>query len=143
MNCEQFVLISLAAGGEATYSPVQVQKLLFLLERKAGKAFDGPYFNFRPYDYGPFDKDVYQVLDRLSDRGFVEIVGLPFERGRQYRLTSKGQIEGSKMLGQIPVPYRNFVATLSNFVRSLTFSQLVSAIYREYPEMKANSIFNG
>lgn len=143
MNQEKFALIALAAGGKAPHSPVQIQKLLFLLERKAGKIFDGPQFNFRPYAYGPFDKDVYLVLDRLSERGLVEISCLPLEKGRQYKLTAEGQIEGSKMLERLPSQYRKFVVTLSNFVRSLTFSQLVSAIYREYPEMKANSIFNG
>jgi hypothetical protein len=82
-------------------------------------------------------------FDRLSERGLVEIAGLPFEKGRQYKLTTLGQSQGSQLLEQLPVAYQRFVATISKFVRSLTFSQLVSAIYREYPEIKANSIFNG
>ena len=53
-NEENLVLAALAAGGEnATFSPVQVQKLLFVLDREASPHIDGPHFNFIPYDYGP------------------------------------------------------------------------------------------
>lgn len=142
MSRETIVLVALAAGRGAAHSPVQVQKLLFLFEKRAAEAFNGAHFNFRPYDYGPFDPDVYRVLDDLRDLGLVEIVGLSFKKDRRYKLTDRGQIEGLKLLEQLAPRYQKFVVDLSNFVRSLTFSQLVSVIYREYPEMKANSIFN-
>jgi hypothetical protein len=35
------------------------------------------------------------------------------------------------------------IKILSEFVRKLSFSELVSAIYKEYPEMKKYSIFRG
>jgi uncharacterized protein len=142
MNREQFVLAALGAGNGSRYSPVQVQKLLFLIEKKAGKEL-GHHFNFKPYDYGPFDKDVYRALEILSQQGLVEIIGLPSEKGRQYKLSPRGQAEAKKLLDELPSRYKRFLVTLSDFVRSLTFSKLVSAIYREYPAMKVNSIFNG
>ena len=35
------------------------------------------------------------------------------------------------------------IEQVSKFVRSLSFEQLVSAIYKAYPRMKANSVFRG
>jgi len=56
MDRGDLVLAALAAGGVgASYSPVQVQKLLFLIDREAANLVDGPHFSFRPYDYGPFE----------------------------------------------------------------------------------------
>jgi hypothetical protein len=142
LNREQFVLAALATGGDALYSPVQIQKLLFLLQERDRKTFDYRPFEFQPYDYGPFNREVYHVLDELNRKGELEIIGLPFEKGRRYRLTATGIEAGRKILETLPPSSQGLARALSKFVRSLPFSQLVSAIYREYPEMKKNSIFN-
>src|SRR5207248_1751684 len=72
MERHNLVLAALAAGGEnASYWPVQVQKLLFLIDREASALVGGPHFDFKPYDYGPFDRAVYVELDALSAQGFV------------------------------------------------------------------------
>ena len=34
-----------------------------------------------------------------------------------------------------------YIRSASNFVRNHSFSKLVSAIYKAYPEMQANSVF--
>jgi hypothetical protein len=34
-----------------------------------------------------------------------------------------------------------YIRQASEFVRSLSFTQLVSAIYKAYPEMRENSVF--
>ena len=45
MTRSEILLAGLAAGGEnATYTPVQVQKLFFLLDREASVALGGPFF---------------------------------------------------------------------------------------------------
>ncbi len=67
---QDVILSALAVGGEnATYSPVQVQKLFFLIDRKAAHLLAGPHFAFRPYDYGPFDPAVYDELTILGFAG--------------------------------------------------------------------------
>jgi hypothetical protein len=49
---KELVLAGLAAGGRyATFSPAQVQKLFFLIDREAAHWVDGPHFGFMPYDY--------------------------------------------------------------------------------------------
>ena len=138
---EQVMLAILAASNGAEHTPVQIQKLLFLFDKKISGEIGGPFFNFIPYDYGPFDKDIYGVLFNLSSAKLVDIISLANSRWSKYRLTVQGQKEGESILKSFPNYVFEYITLLSDFVRSLSFEQLVSAIYNAYPEMKANSVF--
>ena len=117
---------------------MQVQKLLFLLDREASELLDGPHFTFTPYNYGPFDKAVYQVLDKLD---FNELVTIRSDSWRRtYALTPEGQKEGARILCELPRAAQDYIRSASAFVLKLNFSQLVSAIYKAYPDMRENSI---
>jgi hypothetical protein len=137
------ILAALAAGDGATYSPVQIQKLLFLVDKKIPWAFDGPHFNFVPYEYGPFDVCIYSNLAALSIGGFVEIVREPELRWHRYRLTPKGLIKGHEILGKLEEPARKFIYELNKFVLGLSFGELIASIYKAYPDMRVNSVFQG
>lgn len=140
MEKKDFVLGVLAASNEAEHTPVQVQKLFFIIDKEISKSMGGPYFNFTAYDYGPFDSQVYFELKKLEEEGDVEILqgvsGL-----RRYRLTVQGQGKGMNLLKSWDRKIADYIIALSGWVRSLTFTELVSAIYKTYPEMKANSVF--
>ena len=141
MDKNAFVLMALAAGGEKTYSPVQVQKLLFLLDDNIPDDVDGPHFQFQPYDYGPFDKNVYVVLEQLACENLVSII--PTGRGwSKYALTPTGFKNGCEYLDSLNEKPRQYTKKLAEFVTTVSFSQLVSAIYSHYPKMKENSVFN-
>jgi hypothetical protein len=142
MNRSEMLLAGLAAGGEnATYTPVQVQKLFFLLDREAAPALGGPFFNFVPYDYGPFDQSVYAGLDDLARRDLASIQNTG--RYRVYGLSQAGRSEGSRILAGLQPATQAYVVNVANWVRQLSFQQLVASIYNRYPEMKANSVFKG
>lgn len=142
MDRIEIVLAGLAAGGQgAAFPPAQVQKLFFLLDREIASYVDGPHFSFVPYDYGPFDSDVYSALDRASDEGWVEINRA--SHVRTYALTPEGFARGVAVLGTINEPARMFISSAAKWVNSLSFAQLVSAIYQRYPDMKVNSVFRG
>ena len=138
MEQRKIVLAALAPAEGKQHSPVQVQKLLFLLDREASKLVDGPHFNFEPYNYGPFDKAVYRVLDELDELGMVTIRS--GGRQRTYALTPTGQNEGDRLLGELSDAAKNYVRRASAFVLKLNFLQLVSTIYQAYPDMRENSI---
>jgi hypothetical protein len=139
MDRKQIVLAALAPARGAQHSPVQIQKLLFLIDRILPKLVGGPYFDFQPYHYGPFDREVYRVLDELNQEGLCD-VALEWSH-RLYRLTVLGQELGEKALERLPEKARESMQKLSGWVLSLTFTELVSAIYKAYPEMRAHSVF--
>jgi hypothetical protein len=140
MTREELVLASLAAAGEnASFSPVQVQKLLFLIDREAAEHVSGPHFSFKPYDYGPFDRAEYEVLDLLEIKRLIRA----YHNGRYqlYALTEEGFEHGSATLQRTSAPARSYIEQAAEWVRGLSFSQLVAAIYSRYPDMKVNSVF--
>lgn len=139
MNRDELILAAMVSGAGYRYTPVQVQKLLFLIDRQIPEHVGGPHFHFEPYHYGPFDKTVYQRLFQLSLEGLVAIdcANSP----RTFALTAEGAARGNEALNPLPEPIRDFINRTSYFVRSQTFSSLVSAIYKAFPEMRANSVF--
>lgn len=138
---QKIVLAALAASKGANHKPVHVQKMFFLIDRQIPHLTDGPYFEFGPYDYGPFDSAVYDVLERLSDKGYVEILETSGWKRRSYRLTPEGQKKGESALAKLSEAARVHIEKTSAYVRSLSFAELVSAIYQAYPEMRVNSVF--
>ncbi|MFA5838245.1 MAG: hypothetical protein WC837_14965 [Bellilinea sp.] len=139
MEKKEIVLAGLYPSDRKIFTPVQVQKLFFLLDKNISAFIDGPVFDFQPYNYGPFDKSVYCTLEELHTDGFVEII--PFNSRSNYRLTNEGQIEAKKIFSKLDQVSRAYITNVSNFVLSLSFSELVSAIYKAYPEMRVNSVF--
>lgn len=140
MERHDVILAALAAAGEnASFTPVQVQKLFFLLDREAAHLIDGPHFNFVAYDYGPFDRAVYDGLDALARQNLARAQSTG--RYRVYALTEAGFLHGAAKLGELPDAARDYVASVAQWVRQLSFEQLVASIYKRYPDMKANSVF--
>jgi hypothetical protein len=139
MNKKEILLLSLSGGYR--FSPVQVQKLLFLIDKNLPDTAGTPFFNFQPYDYGPFDKDVYLELEGLSKEGLVEIYQEHLSGHRWYALTPEGAKKAQDLAARLDAKSADYIEKLSEFVRSLSFRDLVSAIYKAYPETKINSVF--
>lgn len=141
MSRQEAILAALAPGKGHRHTPVQVQKLLFLIDRQIPNLVDGPHFNFRPYHYGPFDRAVYTELERLSTFEFIDV----HEHGsiRSYALTASGERQADRAFGLLLPQAQDFITRTSEFVRKTSFSELVAAIYKAFPEMRANSVFQG
>ena len=142
MERDQLVLAAMAAGGEnAAFSPAQIQKLFFLIDREAARATGGPHFAFRPYDYGPFDHAVYTTVASLAASGLASI--RQSNHYRVYSLTPMGFQAGARALERLAPDVRTYIRDLATWILQLNFQQLVTEIYRYYPDMKVNSVFSG
>ena len=142
MTRKELALLMLALAEGKPYSPVQIQKSLFLATDNLSDLLDqNSSYNFEPYDYGPFDKVVYDDLRELEHEGFAEITTAPSGRWNEYRATREGIEAVQNIKNSLAGNDRKYLIEMSSFVRSLSFSQLVAAIYKAYPDMKENSIF--
>lgn len=141
MNRRDAVLAVLAAADGNGYGPAQLQKALFLISRNAPDVFDdGRGFNFTPYDYGPFDKRVYDAADGLASEGLCSV--MHSSNGyRTYSATEDGRRLGQEVLARLDAGKRAYFQEVSRWVRSLSFAQLVKSIYQAYPDTQKNSIF--
>jgi len=133
MTPKDWTLLVLASAG-GPLSPVQLQKTLFLIDRNLSRAQRGVtrFYNFRAYDYGPFDSAIYTdaVILQTEGRAMISDSAGPH---RQYAVLRRA-LEPNVL---------EYVDRAARWVRSMPFRELVRAIYAQYPEMRANSVFRG
>lgn len=128
----------MAAGGSgARFFPVQLQNLLFLIDREIPELVHGPHFRFIPYAYGPLDKGLYVELGRLTRMGKINADNQ--DRYPQYFLNDTGTSAGTHALAGLSEPAPRYMQEAAAWVRSLTFKQLVIAIYAHFPDMAVNN----
>jgi hypothetical protein len=138
-NRADIVTAAFAAGGPgAVFDPIRTQKLLFLVDREVSERIGGPYFDFQPYHYGPFDATVYRVLDELATAEEVRID----DSGRypRYVLTEPGYERGIAVLDGLPEPVAKYLRDAARWVRLTPYRQILSAIYSRYPDTAVNSV---
>jgi hypothetical protein len=140
MDRKSYMLAVLSSIQDSIYTPVQIQKIFFLLDRNLGNRIGGPYFNFEPYHYGPFDKNVYKEVESLV-MGEELTEHTSSKNYKTYSLTQVGFKKGLTANIQIGESEKKYIQEICLFVKSLSFEQLLRSIYNEYPEMKVNSVF--
>jgi uncharacterized protein YwgA len=142
MTRSEVLLAILAASDGGSFTPVQIQKAAFLASDKAEGAFDRTSrYDFQPYDYGPFDSQVYADIEGLERRGLAQIIQHPGTRWRTYAATHHGLEEGRRLLEEMNRQHQTVIRKIVGLVRNLSFNELVSAIYRAYPRMRERSVF--
>ena len=118
------------------FDPVRAQKLLFLIDKEIPTLVGGPHFNFQPYNYGPFDINVYLELEALTEGSCVHTDRRL--RHLRYRLTGKGLARGTTVMANIPDRASRFIERACEWMLVTSISDLLSAIYRRYPETAVN-----
>jgi hypothetical protein len=132
--------ISLAKG--RGLSPVQLQKILFLLWKSVPSDIGTDFYTFEPYNYGPFDRTIYSDAEYLSMFGLVNIsnTGSGYS---EYAVTPAGQTRAEMIRACAPPRALAYLEQAVQWAQSLSFSSLVRAIYNKYPEYRVNSVFQG
>ena len=91
----------------------------------------------KPYHYGPYGPNGFDVAEWLSEQGKVVIDDSgPY---RQYLVSEAGRSEGFAIIYQMVKPASRYASEASEWVLSQSFRELVSAISRHYPDVAVNS----
>jgi uncharacterized protein len=142
MDRRELLLAVLAAGKGRPFQPAQIQKAVFLIDRNLPHlVHSGPGYTFVPYDYGPFDRNVYVEAENLQAEGAAIIAPSPNGRWMTYAASDKGVQRGELILDRLRLKSRRYVVSVAEWVLAQSFGSLVKSIYDAYPEMKENSIF--
>ena len=135
------VLLKIITAAEGDpLSPVQLQKIAFLVGEECAEFVPKSYYKFVPYDYGPFCIDIYRDAEKLEQQGLVSIEFNPTGGWKEYRATFRSSGEGTTSIPKIVADY---IEKAVKWGKELTFRELVSSIYHHYPQYRENSIFNG
>lgn len=145
LDRKDWALLVLAAGEGAPLQPVHLQKCLFLIgenvnpeERNLSKAF----YEFEPYDYGPFAQPVYSDAERLEAEGLATIFQRSGRGYREYAATTSGLARAKKLEEKLPEDVTDYVRRVVHWALPRSFNEIVRAIYKSYPEQRARSVFN-
>lgn len=134
----------------------RLEKLLFLAEREG----DLPpqvqsVFEFKPYDYGPYSKDVYEAAELLERFGLLKesrvyqgsgldemeevLVGADREGvERRFTLTENGRVVADELMKRHPGVAAALKIIKERFGR-MSLQQLLQYVYTAYPDTAAKS----
>lgn len=139
---QEDVLVLLAAGANGPHDldPIRLMKGTFVVAQRGPRQWRD-LFHFQPYDYGPFDVDVYRARDELLAAGLFE----SDDRGAyaRYRLSESGEQRATAIQKQLPAEVREWMTSVGHYITSRSFSQLLREIYAEFPEFATRSVFSG
>lgn len=135
MTKRDWTLLAIAAADGEPLSPVQLQKILFLLGefKLKGKRF----YRFVPYNYGPFDPEIYRDAETLEAEGLISITS--GGRWKGYAATPRGLAVADRINANPDA--KDYLRRVVTWARSLSFQELLRAIYARFPEYRANSVF--
>jgi hypothetical protein len=142
LSPKDWTLLTIAAAKGEPLSPVQLQKSLFLISQNltAAQRKCKQFYEFKPYDYGPFSAAIYSDANILELERLVEI-SMQVASHRVYIATIAGIARAAELrsgLDEVAVKYLDAVVS---WARHNSFETLIKSIYKTYPEMRRNSIF--
>ncbi len=143
MMSRDWSLLVIAAAGGKHLQPVQLQKALFLLSQNLSQQQlrVRSFYEFAPHDYGPFSSQAYRDADALEAQSLAHVDRPPVTRYKLYSVTEEGLKRARELRAELQPSVVKYLDAVVEFTRRLSFNQLVSAIYKAYPAMKANSVF--
>jgi len=140
---KDITLLVIESASDEGLSPVQLQKSLFIIEQAHLPALPSDFYTFYPYDYGPFCEEVYQDTDALVEEGMVFNMSVSGQSWSKYIITPKGRSRAEELRKEINGELSAYIKETVQWVSSLTFDQLLRAIYAKYPKYSINSVFQG
>lgn len=143
MNRQDWVLLAAHAARGKALSPVQLQKALFLLQQELPEAVGENYYDFRPYNYGPFDAHIYSDAQEQSQQGLLVIEPVPGQRWSSYSLTPAGEERAQQIAKEVNSRATEYLSALAIWMQTVSFQDLLRAVYAKYPHYAANSVFRG
>lgn len=139
------LLASARFASDAETEPLdrlRMQKGVFLLEMN-GPAEWRDLYPFKPYDWGPFSRDLIRDLPAMAEEGLITEERLPRRGYPAYRTTEPGEMVVADALRTLPPTRVEFVRRVRQFVTTRAFSRLLRDVYEVYPEYALKSRFSG
>lgn len=126
----QRLILSMLAEADGTATHLEMTKWAFLVRMEAANAGGSSFYQFVPYQYGPFSFGLFQEAAAMTRDGLIE--ELP---GKKWRLTDRGRIEALKA-------ERASVAAGRSVVRRFAGkdpNELIDHVYENYKWFTVNS----
>ena len=135
----QDVLLSILAAAEGDpLTPAQLQKVTFLVSEEFKGALPDDFYEFEAFHYGPFCVEVYRDAQELERQGLATIAINLHGGWRDYSATARGY---KRRCHDLSHELASYIDNKVTWARSLSFQELIRAIYTAYPQYAVNSVF--
>ena len=124
-------------GGRYGLDRIRLMKGMFLF---AQSGIPGPEerYEFVPYDWGPFSRDVYEDLEGLQATGLL--LAMPEgSRYAEYRATDVGLGQAKELQRTLPNDATHRLAEIKATVTSMSFLELLEYVYQRYSAFAGRS----
>lgn len=130
-------------AGEQKLDPVRIQKGLFILSMKSPPDLlvAASRYEFEPYNYGPFAKQIYADLDALHRKGYITTDESWNRSWKFYSVTEQGRERARAEAQSMDARLVEYMAAVRSFVTERSFRELLDAVYQEFPKYAVNSVF--
>lgn len=142
MERQDWVLLAIVFG-KNPLTPAQLQKSLFLLGENFSALKESDFYSFIPYNYGPFDVAIYTDAEKLEEEKKIIREFLTERDWPKYSPTEIGREEAKSIIQEAGEEEVAFLKEAVAWTQSLSFQDLIRAIYQYFPKYKENSIFSG
>lgn len=138
-----------AGDGEPIEGRTRLQKMVFLMQKRFEEKDEDPLqsddYEFVPYDYGPFSKELYADLDDLIGRNMADDREEPIGEDKvKYVYELEGQGEDF-VENQLPEKEAQQILEEAEDIKSkyndVQLSDLIEDVYSRYPKYAKNSIY--
>jgi uncharacterized protein YwgA len=162
---DDLLLLLLLAMSEKSKQRVagitRIEKLMFLLQKEtvfSGKVHEK--FDFKPWKFGPFSKEIYEDLDLLVSAELVEVEErelanyveyteqdelIESEPGepvveKVFSLTDRGKNVAQKLRSLISEKDWEEIVGLKRRFESIPLTRLIQYVYHRYPETTGKTV---
>jgi len=143
LDKKEWALLAIAAGKGKPLTPIQLQKVLFLFSKEMPGAVGQHFYRFKPYNYGPFDAQIYVDVETLADEGFVTLLRSSGQTLTKSLITPLGLERSASLKAAAPPDAIGYLNSLVAWATSISFEDLLNAVYDRFPDYATNSVFRG
>jgi hypothetical protein len=134
---ETVLCLLLDEAPDALDGRTYVQKLMFLFQQRS----DEDWFTFEAYDYGPFSRELYQVLDYCIEYDYVSESTSEDEHGRIRYHYEAGPAVGEVFGHGDHEELREVARGVFEDYPTDDLPALLDAVFTEYPAWARNAIY--
>lgn len=140
---QSMLLLLISKADAPGLDPIRIMKGQFLLamEVPAHWMRAEARYAFVPYNYGPYSSEIYRDLDLLEQMNLIGRTTLPGRSWSYYYSTEAGTACADEIASTLEPALVKYIDSVRHFVSSVSFSDLLRAVYQRYPEYAVNSVF--
>jgi hypothetical protein len=131
---EWLLLLVAAEGATGPADPVRIMKGAFVICQALSTRGVSPPYEFVPYHYGPFSREVYGDLGSLCSAGLIAAEPEPYaSRWPVYAARPAASSYAEQLRERIGPEWSGYVTALRHWLDKQTFSGLLQHMYKRYP----------